>query len=114
MPPHDLAWQVMRPISFSREATWQGKINPLLYGDGKPQRHRQPVRSTFQSPAPADTPASWFLTKGSPRYGSTLTPPTPTATSRQQLVYSPPRVRHCTGLESLDLTGTSRHLPFDQ
>ena len=50
-------------------------VKPILYGHEmmKPQRHRQPFRSSFQSPAPAVALRTEFLyTSGSPRYSANL------------------------------------------
>ena len=93
-----LAWQVERPTTFAGPAFRRpGHIGPTLFGDGKPQRHRQPVRSSFQSPSPPSTPASWIHTNSSPRYATTAS--TMAFTSELSLSLSPQRARHYMGFE---------------
>ena len=93
-----LAWQVERPTTFANKAFREpGRIGPALFGDGKPQRHRQPVRSSFQSPSPPSTPACWGYTNSSPRYATTAS--TLAQTSELSLSLSPQRARHYMGFE---------------
>jgi hypothetical protein len=95
-----LAWQVERPTVFANKAFRRpGRIEPIMFGtrDGSPQWHRQPVRTSFQSPSPLCTPDSWKYVNSSPRYATTAS--SLSETNDLSLSLSPRRARHFMGVE---------------